>query len=127
MFHPLIRLSASKPHLLAQHLGGYADLAAAQAADAAQALQRRLMLGAALAGCLLVGVVMVGMAVLLVAVVPLSAMPAPWLLLAAPALPLLAAAVMAWKLRSHTWNWSSAEWRAQFMADLQLLDEAGTA
>ena len=127
MFHPLIRLLASKPHLLAQHLGGYADLAAAQAADAAQALQRRLMIGAALAACVLVGVVMAGMAVLLIAVVPLSAMPLPWLLLAAPALPLLAAAVLGWKLRSHPWKWSSAEWRAQFMADLQLLDEAGTA
>ena len=127
MFHPLIRLLASKPHLLAQHLGGYADLAAAQAAEAAQALQRRLMIGAALAAFMLVGVVMAGMAVLLIAVVPLSAMPAPWLLLAAPALPLLAAAVLGWKLRSHPWKWSSADWRAQFMADLQLLDEAGTA
>lgn len=127
MFHPLIRLIASKPHLLAQHLGGYADLAAAQAADAAQSLQRRLVLGAALAGCALVCAVMTGMSVLLVAVVPVSAMPAPWLLLVAPVLPGLAAAVLAWKLRGHGWTWSGAEWRAQFMADLQLLDEAGTA
>lgn len=127
MFHPLIRLIASKPHLVAQHLGGYADLAAAQTLDAAQALQRRLLLGAALAACLLVGAVMAGMALLLAAALPLPAMPAPWLLVAAPAAPLLAAAVLGWKLRSRPWVWSLGELRTQFLADMQLLNEAGHA
>ena len=127
MFHPLIRLIAAKPHLVAQHLGAYADLAAAQAADAAQALQKRFVLGAAVAACLLVGTLLAGMAVLLAAALPLSTMPAPWLLLALPALPLLLAAGLAWRLRRHPWTWSLDEWRAQFMADLHLLDEAGPA
>jgi uncharacterized membrane protein YqjE len=127
MFHPLIRLLATKPHLVAQHLGGYADLAAAQAADAAQALQRRLLLGAGLAACLLVGVGMGGMALLLVAALPLEKMPAPWLLLVVPAVPLLGAAMLGWRLKSSPGVWSLSELRGQFLADMQLLDEAGRA
>ncbi len=127
MFHPLIRLIATKPHLVAQHLGGYADLAAAQAADAAQALQRRLLLGAGLAACLLVGAGMAGMALLLVAALPLEQMPAPWLLLVVPAVPLLGAAMLGWRLKSSPGVWSLSELRSQFLADMQLLDEAGRA
>ena len=33
MFHPLIRLLAAKPHLLAHHAGAYINLASLQAAD----------------------------------------------------------------------------------------------
>ena len=127
MFHPLIRLMASKPHLVAEHLGGYADLAAAQASEATQALQRRLVLGAGLATCTIVGAVMAGMALLLAAALPLAAMPAPWLLVAAPATPLLAAAVLGWKLRSQPRVWSLDDLRTQFQADMQLLNEAGHA
>lgn len=125
MFHPLIRLIASKPHLLAQHLGGYADLAAAQAAEAAESLQQRLLLGAALAACLLVGAILAGMALLMVAALPLSAMPEPWLLALVPALPLMAAALLAIALRTRPQAASWAELRTQFEADLQLLREAG--
>lgn len=125
MFHPLIRLIASKPHLLARHLGGYADLAAAQAADTAQLLQTRLLLSVALAGCLLAGLIMGGTALLLTAALPLSAMPQPWLLAVVPALPLAAAAVLTLQLRSRPASSAWNELRLQFEADLQLLQDAG--
>lgn len=125
MFHPLIRLIASKPHLLAQHLGGYADLAAAQAADTAQSLQTRLLLSVALAGCLLVGLITGGMALLLTGALPLATMPQPWLLAVVPALPLAAAAALAIQLRSRPVASSWHELRLQFEADLQLMQDAG--
>lgn len=127
MFHPLIRLIAAKPHLVARHLGGYADLVSVQAADATLALRTRALLAATAGACLVVGVAMAGVAVLLAAVQPVASMPAPWLLLAAPLLPMLAAAAVALQLRRHPAAWSLAALRAQLAADLALLTEAGQA
>lgn len=123
MFHPLIRLLASKPHLVAHHLGGYVELASAQAQDAARSLQARLVWSAGAVAGLWAGALLGGVALLLVAAVPLDQMPAPWLLLAAPGLPLLAGALCWLQARSRPVAWSLAPMREQFAADAALLAE----
>jgi hypothetical protein len=123
MFHPLIKLLAAKPHLLAHHAAGYANLAALQAGEAVAVLRQRAVLAAAAGAALLLGTGLAGVALLLLAVVPVADMPAPWLLAAAPALPLLAAAALLWQLRQRPWAWSMAPLRAQWEADARLLDE----
>ena len=88
MFHPLIRMLATRPELLAQHLSGYAQLLGAQLGVAGGLLQDRALLLAGLLGGVLLGLGLAGVAGLLAAALPLAAMPAPWLLIAIPALPL---------------------------------------
>ncbi|MBP6903493.1 MAG: hypothetical protein KBC73_25635 [Burkholderiaceae bacterium] len=125
MFHPLIRLLASQPQLAARHVGAYADLAAAQAADAAQGLRQRLAWALAALAAAVGGSLMAGTALLLLAVVPLNQMPAPWLLAAGPALP-LGLALLCWlQMRRRPVAWSLQPLREQLAADLDLLDEAG--
>jgi hypothetical protein len=123
MFHPLIRLLANKPQLVAQHLGGYVQLASAQAEDAAVSLRARLLWSAGavtgLASCALLA----GVALLVVAAVPLAQMPAPWLLLVAPGVPGLAGALCWWQARSRPVAWSLAPLREQLAADAALLAE----
>ena len=127
MFHPLIRLLATRPDLLADHLGGYAALVGAQASQAQTALRSRTLLLAVLAVTAALGLGLCGVALLLLAVVPLDNMPMPWLLAAAPALPLLAALGCWWALKQRPQAWSMDALRAQWAADAALLRDAGTA
>ncbi|MFO1327354.1 MAG: hypothetical protein U1F56_08340 [Rubrivivax sp.] len=94
LLHPVFRTLATRPELLAEHVGAYTELALAEAADAGAGLRRKLLLGAAAAASAALGVALAGGAALLAAAIPLATMPAPWALLAAPALPLAAAAVL---------------------------------
>ncbi len=125
MFHPLLRLLASRPELLADHLAGYAELVSAQAFEARANLKRRaaLLTGAVVMGAL--GIGLAGVALLLVGVVPIDDMPAPWLLLAGPALPLIAAALCWQAAKSAPGAWSMTPLREQWAADVDLLRDAG--
>ncbi len=127
MFHPLIKLLATKPHLLAQHAGAYAELASLQAGAAAESLKLRAGLALAAAGLLTLSVTLAGVATLLLAVVPVASMPAPWLLAAAPLLPLVVAGGFYAMLRRQPWQGVMAPLREQLEADLQLLNEASQA
>lgn len=127
MLHPMFKIVASRPELLAEHLAAYGQLATAQAqAAVAQLQQRALLLGmAALTG--LLGVALVGVALLLVAVVPLQEMPAPWLLAVVPLVPLAVAVVCVLQLRGLKATSALAPLREQFAADAALLREASAA
>ena len=123
MFHPLIRLLASKPHLVATHLGGYLELASAQAQDAASSLKSRVIWSAGAVVGICTGALLGGVALLVLAAVPLSDMPAPWLLLAAPLTPLLAGAGCWWQALRRPSGLSLTPLREQFAADAALLAE----
>lgn len=127
MFHPLIRMLATRPELLAQHLSGYAQLMGAQLGVAGSLLQERVLLLGGLAGGLLLGLGLAGVAGLLAAALPMAAMPAPWLLAGVPALPLALAGGCAWALRRQPQVWSGALLREQIAADAALLHEVGAA
>lgn len=127
MFHPLIRLMASKPHVVAHHLGGYVALASAQAQDAAASLRMRLVWSVGAAAGLAGGGLLAGVALLLAAALPLSDMPAPWLLLAAPGAPLLAGALCWLQARRRPVAWSLDCLREQLAADTALLAEVDKA
>lgn len=125
MFHPLIRMMATRPELLAAHLSAYAQLIGVQADEARMVLRTRALLLAGLASGLLLGLALAGTAGLVVAAVRWDGMPAPWLLIAIPALPLGLAAVCGWALSRQPEAWSTRLLREQMAADAALLREAG--
>lgn len=121
MIHPLFTTLVSKPGLLAEHAGAYAELASAEARVYGSAWQRRALLLLAAAVCALLGSIFAGVALLLCALAPPAAMAAPWLLWLVPAVPLVAAAVFA-NLGRHTPDRPLfADLREQVALDAQLL------
>lgn len=124
MFHPLIKMLVSRPEMLAEHVGAYAELAAAEASQAVDQARNKVIVGAAAGVLALVGLVLAGVAALLCAALPLTAMPAPWLLVVVPALPLATAIVAALWLRSRPARPSFALLREQLAQDSALVQEA---
>lgn len=127
MFHPLIRLLASQPHLVAHHLGGYVELASAQAQEVAGALQTRLVWSAGAVAGLSVGALLGGVALLIAAALPWQDMPAPWLLVAVPSVPLLSGGFCWLQARRRPVALSLDVMRAQLAADAALLSEVENA
>ena len=103
LLHPVIHLLATRPAWLAEHAQAYAELGAAELADAGAQCGSALLLGAVSLCLLGVGGVLAGVATMLWALTPDLSERAGWLLLATPALPLalalagLAALWRAWR------------------------------
>jgi hypothetical protein len=116
--HPLFRLAATEPALLADHLQAYGELASGEALDMLERWRRAAVLQLAALASAAVGMTLAGVASMLWAVGPVTE---PWLLVAVPALPLLIALAChlaargAWVLRG------SSVLREQWAADLALL------
>lgn len=126
MIHPLLRLVATQPQLLADHAEAYADLIGEEL-GAASALWKRSVALKALALCLVgVSAVLAGVALMLWAVIPPADIQAPWALVAAPALP-LAAALLCWLVsRNDAANNAFEGIRQQLRADVAMLREVST-
>lgn len=91
MIHPLFRLIASEPQMLADHVEAYAELVAEEANAVTHKLKRRVLMHALSLVGLIVATVMASVAVLLWAAIPTENMNAPWALIVAPAVPALLA------------------------------------
>ena len=126
MIHPLIRVAATQPHLLAEHVEAYAALAGEEIGRTTATLTRRAMFGA-LALCLAaVGVVLGGVALMLWAILPTASILAPWALWVAPALPLIGAALCALAARGNP-SEPFADLKQQLAADMAMLREVSAA
>lgn len=125
MLHPLVRLVAAQPQLLAEHASAYADLLADEVSVAASDLRRRLTWTLAAAAGLAVGVALIGVATLLWSALPAGSLNLPWVMAATPLLPL---AFGLWALaqgRSKGGPESFAALRQQLAIDAVLLRRAG--
>ncbi len=91
MIHPLLRLIATQPQLLADHAESYAELVGEELGKSTAALKKRVLLNAAAMCLLAVAAVLTGVALMLWAVVPVANINAAWALVAAPAAPALLA------------------------------------
>lgn len=127
MIHPLIRLLATRPEVLAEHFGAYAQLASAEAGEAAAQWRRQVLIITAMVLLLTLGLGLAGTALLLLAAVPVNGMPAPWLLATVPLAP-LALALGCWiALQQRPAGRSFAQLREQVALDAALLHDAGEA
>lgn len=121
MIHPVFRLAAAQPMLLAAHVGAYAGLVSEELHTSAAAVQRRLLwqLGGAL--CLAVAAVLAGVALLLWASLAPGAAPAAWLFVATPLLPAALGLAACWRAQTHRNGEPLARLRAQLAEDAALL------
>jgi len=121
--HPLLKLIATEPQLLADHAEAYASLVSAEIGSASTAWKRRAVLGAASVACLGLAIGLGGVAIMLWAVTPPAAIQLPWVLIATPGVPLFAA--LACRLAAGAAPSAGAfdALRGQVKADMALLRE----
>ena len=122
--HPVLRLCVEQPEFAAEHASAYAELLVEDGTAAALQLQRRLVLQCLSGVCAAVAATLAGTALMLWAALPSLSMPHAELLLAVPALPLLA---LAWAIgvrRSADAALPFAALRRQLQADLAWLRES---
>ena len=87
--HPLFHLIATRPHLLVDHAEAYGELVGAEMDTVTTSWKRSAMLYGVTAFLLILGVGLAGVAVLLLGVYPTAQMPAPWVLIVVPLVPIV--------------------------------------
>jgi uncharacterized membrane protein YqjE len=125
MVHPMLKMLATRPELMAEHLGAYAELAAAEATEAAALWRGRLLWAVGTGAFVLLALMFGGISLLLLGALPRESMPAPWLLALVPLLALALAAACWLTLRSRPAAAPFAQLRQQVEVDAALLREAG--
>jgi hypothetical protein len=126
MIHPLLRLIATQPQLLADHAEAYAGLVSDDLSRTATIWKWRVVYYVVALSLAAVGVVLAGVALMFWAVTPPSNMRAPWALIAGPAIPLLVAVVCILLARRHSID-AFADLKQQAAADMAMLREVSAA
>ncbi len=125
--HPMLHLIASRPSLLAQHAGAYAELVNAEVQAFIAAGKRRALMTALALFSVGASAVLAGVAVMLWGVMPQAAMQAPWALVAVPVVPALVGLICFLSAKNSSGTAGFDNLRAQVQADMALLTEAGAA
>ena len=121
--HPLVRLAASRPQMLAEHAAAYVELLAEEATTAATLVKRQVSLQLIGVGLLAVGVILGGVALMLWASFP--ALNSPWALALTPCIPILAGAIALHSASSKSARDPFAPLQRQLAADAAMLKRAG--
>jgi sterol desaturase/sphingolipid hydroxylase (fatty acid hydroxylase superfamily) len=125
MIHPLLRLIATQPQLLADHAEAYAGLVSEDLSKTATVWKWRVVYYVVALALIAVGIVLAGVALMFWAVTPLANMQAPWALVAGPAVPLLIAVVCVVLARRKSVD-AFADLKQQAAADMAMLREVST-
>lgn len=127
MIHPLFRLVAAEPQMVADHLGGYCDLLGDELREVGSDWTRRLLLRFAAVGLAAVAFALAGAAIMLWAVTAPDDLHAAWALVVVPLVPVVAALVCALAARGAGPEVGFSSLRKQFAEDARLLREAAAA
>lgn len=122
MVHPLVRLAASRPQMLAEHVAAYASLVTEEVAVAAAQMRRHVSLQLVGFGCVGIGAVLAGVALMLWALLPTVNMP--WLLVLTPLIPVLCGIVALRIAASEEVRDPFAPLQRQLAADAAMLRRA---
>lgn len=127
MIHPLLRLAATQPHLLGDHVEAYASMIGEEVSKASTSWAVRIGLLLAALALAVVGLVLTGVSLLLVAALPASDYQAPWALIVVPLVPFVIAVVCAMVARSKPPASAFETIKGQLNADMAMLREVSTA
>jgi len=123
MIHPLLRLAATEPHLIGDHVEAYAALVGeeVQKVSTSWATRIGLYIGAAVLG--LLGLGLAGVAVLLWAALPPSGYNVPWAMVVVPLVPIAGAVACFLVARSKPIENGLDTVKKQLNADMAMLRE----
>jgi hypothetical protein len=121
MIHPLFRLIASEPQMIADHVEAYSEMVAEEVGAVASQWKRRMALHALSLACIIIAAVLVGVSLMLWAVVPTENMNAPWALIATPAIPIVLALWSHMAASAPTADHGFKAIREQLAADVAML------
>lgn len=127
MIHPLLRLAATEPQLLGDHVEAYAVLLGEEAKEVSDSWIKRITLYAVAGIMGLVGLILVGVALLFWAAVPTGQYNAGWALVVIPLVPLAAAAICAFSARSTPMVSAFEKVKQQLNADMAMLREVNAS
>ena len=127
MIHPLLRLAATEPHLLGDHVEAYASLVGEEMSKASTSWALRIGLLLLALAMAVVGLVLTGVSLLLVAALPSSDFAAPWALVVVPLAPFVIAAVCAMVAKSKPSTSAFQKIKGQLNADMAMLREVSSA
>ncbi len=127
MLHPMFRLLATQPGLLADHAEAYAELFGTEFASACERWKRQALLRAVALCSLGVAAVLAGVALMLWAVTPAAQLHAAWLLVLVPLLPALLAWWCLQAAADSAADEAFGQLRRQLRADASMLREAAAA
>jgi uncharacterized membrane protein YqjE len=123
MIHPFVRLLATEPALVTEHLGAYASLVGRETEQVKDNLMVRLLLTILCVTCVGIAAVLAGVAVMLWAVTPGLSQQAEWALCAAPAVPAIVALLSGLYARRPSAQRAFAAVHEQIATDLRMLHE----
>ena len=121
--HPLLKLAASQPHLLADHAQAYAALATEEAKNFSVSWLTRIAYYVGAAVLALIGLILVGVALLVAAATLPEQRSAEWAFYVVPLTPFLIAAICMVIARAKSTGTTFASLKAQVQADKALLSE----
>ena len=124
--HPLFRLAATQPQLLADHAEAYAELASVQVANAVLAWKRRAVILAVGVTLGIVAVILAGVAAMFWAVTPPGQIHQPLVMIAAPLVPAVAAIVCWLSARGQGLPGMFDEIKDQIRSDMVMLREVSS-
>lgn len=123
MIHPLLRLIATEPQILGDHVEAYAELVGDEVKKAGSAWSLRIGLYLA-ALCLIgVGLVLTGVSLLLWAALPVAGIHTPWLLVVVPLASFVAALICVLVARMNPVENAFDNVKKQLSADMAMLRE----
>ena len=126
MIHPLLRLAATQPHLIGDHVENYAALVGEEVSKVSTSWLTRIGLYFGAVVLVAVGLVLVGVALMLRATVPASDYSAGWALVVVPLTPFVLAAICVVVARVKPIEQAFATIKKQMNADMAMLREVGS-
>jgi len=127
MIHPLLRLAATEPHLLGDHVEAYAALLGEEVTRASTSWVMRIGLYLVALAMVVVALVLVGVALLLVSAISADNYPATWGLIVVPIAPFVIAAICVFVARSQPPVSAFDKVKTQLNADMAMLREVSAA
>lgn len=127
MIHPVLKLIATEPQLIGDHVGAYCELVGEEVSKVSSGWARRIGLWAAAGLLAVIGFVLVGVALIVWAGTPDASLRAGWLFIVVPLVPLVAAGLCAMLARTHTIENAFDNVKKQLNADMDMLREVSTS
>ncbi len=127
MIHPLLRLAATEPQLIGDHVEAYAALVGEEVSKVSTSLIIRAALFATALVLVAVGLVLVGVALLFCAAIPASDFPAAWAMVVVPLAPFVIAVGCVVFARSRPTEKPFDTIKKQLHADMAMLREVSAS